>query len=154
MSDTIDNRRGEPIARTDVRARVSVQAPGVILIRELPESTGAIYGAMVERARELGEEFGNYATVVDLAEATVRPDRDMMDILMRTTKSMGCHWAIVEAKSMMMRVVLQFVGGRLGVMPHVSFHASLEEAVAAASEAVEQAGGATRSQSVSKGGEL
>ncbi|MEZ4437613.1 MAG: hypothetical protein R3B72_00870 [Polyangiaceae bacterium] len=130
-SETIVDRTGHAWSVAELEARVSLYEPNIVMIREVPNTTAEIFAVMVEKARELGaSQDGPFGVLMDLTEATARPDSDMMRVIMAATESMGVHWAAVPPGSLMFKTLLKFVTQRVARLKNNSIHTNREEAAA------------------------
>jgi hypothetical protein len=115
-----------------LRHRVSILAPGIVMIRDVPKATAESWLFQAKAAQELGDQFDAYVLVLDLAEAAGRPRGEHKEMITYTYNEIlqPIHIAVVQPGSAILRTVLRFV---LAPIPHdASVYATLEEALAAA----------------------
>jgi len=115
-----------------LRDRVEVVEPGIVLFRELPGGDADNFRAELEIVKEHGEAMGDYVVIIDLSEAT-RPGAGLLEVLFDAMRNVGIHWcAIQTSKSKVMKAVVEFVLRRASRGTATTVHDSREEAVAKA----------------------
>lgn len=127
------------VTRRELRERVSVIAPGVVLVRDHPTASASTWAFMAEVARETGGRFDRHVMVLDLSEARDRPKGKHQETIRQTLRDVLTpeHIAVVQPGSMFLRAALKFHMSRNP--QEFSIHASLEEALSAARDALERA---------------
>ena len=99
-----------PVPVGALRKRVSILEPGIVLLREAPNGTYETYSVLLERAKELGRGFDDYALVVDLSEATERPRGRYLELIRRSSDE-PVHVALTQPGGGLLRAALRFVIG-------------------------------------------
>jgi hypothetical protein len=144
-NEVIDTEPGR-ITVGEIKARVRLAEPGIVVMRELARSSLGTFEVFMETSRELAAPFKRFALVNDLREATHRPRGAYHDAIIKAATTIGVHWAIVLPGGVLVRTISRFIMGRLlreGVRMGVtwSLHDNTDAAVAAARAALTKAGG-------------
>ncbi|MCA9625778.1 MAG: hypothetical protein KC731_42440 [Myxococcales bacterium] len=130
MSKTLSSRN-RSYTEDELRARVSVLEPGVVMVREIPEATADTFRFEMEVARELGRAFSEYVLIIDLAEAT-RPRPDVIEEIIEGNRDVGVQWCVVQNTSRIMAAVTRFVLSKLAgsrIKTKTTVHTSLDDAL-------------------------
>ncbi len=125
--------------RGELRQRVTVLAPGIVLIREYPKASAATWDFMARTAAAVGETYDVYVVVLDVSEAVVRPKGAYLETIRHTLSEVlkPAHIAFVQPGSMLLRSVLRFIANT--IVRKSTVHASLEEALVMARSALDEA---------------
>ncbi|MCA9619787.1 MAG: hypothetical protein KC731_12260 [Myxococcales bacterium] len=130
--DMINDRAGQPLSCKTIRARAEILEPGILLLRELPNSNAAVLAVLIDHAKELVAKEEDCVVIIDLTEATSRPDPAMMRVISDSASDFGIHVACVQPSSIVVKAVLKFVFGRVAGIMNNSIHDTREEALAEA----------------------
>lgn len=127
----------DTVSQRDLRDRVSVIAPGVVLVREHPAASASTWAFMAEVAHEAGSRFDHHVMVLDLSEARDRPKGKHQETIRQTLRDVLTphHIAVVQPGSVFLRAALKFHMSRNP--QEFSIHGTLEEALSAARNALE-----------------
>jgi len=109
---TVRDRRGKTWTVAQLRERVSVVEPAIIRLAEIPDSNAECFTVLARIAGELGRPFDTYVVIIDLAEATARPDPAMMKAIMDSADLLGACTVTVKPASTVIRAILRFVTNR------------------------------------------
>jgi hypothetical protein len=115
-------------------SRCWAQERGIVVLREVARGSAEQYTKLCERAFELGGEWERFALVLDLSDMASRPRGAYLQAL-RDSLLKPIHLAVVQPRSVMLRIVAGFLFGR---MPRVSIHSSFEAALVSARAAVKE----------------
>jgi len=145
MSDSVEptivDRVGRAWTISELAKRVTSPEPRIVLVREIPSSNAAIYTALAAESRKLAEPWGAaYVSVIDLTEATARPDPEMMKAIVTAARATDClHSAIVKPASIVVKAILKFVMHRAAGLIDNSVHDTREEAMHEARQVLRRA---------------
>ena len=123
------DRAGHPVTVEELRARVIMVEPGIILLREWPHSNAQIYQTMTRVAEELASQEPHVVMILDLTEAKARPDPAMMKAIVESSRRLGLYTAAVRPSSRAIKAVLKFVTGRASGIEGYSLHDDVNEAL-------------------------
>jgi len=135
----IVNARGRAFTIRELRDRVTLAEPRVVLLREIEGGTTSTLGVFGEKVEELTKGLDAYSMVVDLGEsADVIPTPeyrryipDFFGELHGRSGGALRHVAVVFHGNAAIRVALKFLSTRMVSMP-ISFHANRAVAFRAA----------------------
>ena len=123
------DRRGKAWTVGELRQRVSLLEPGILQVREVPDSNAEVFGALVDIASEMSADIEDCVVIMNLTEATARPDPPMMKEIMRSAKTLGIHGASVKPSNAIVKAILKFVLARAAGATTISLHDTVEEAL-------------------------
>ena len=138
--DNLLDSAGAPISWEDAAARITLEEPGIVCIRELPNGSYDTTAVMVEEAHRYANQFENVAIVIDITETPERPKGRRKEKIMELLDVGALHFAFVQSTNVLFRSVLRFFIARME--QQTSVHKSVEDAFATARRAIEEAGGA------------
>lgn len=107
------DRRGRRWTVAELRERVRVVEPGIVCIREIPDSTGEAFTVLAKIGAELGQEFDDFVTIIDLEDATARPDPAMVKAIVDAETYLGTYTVAIRPVSKVIRAILRFVTARV-----------------------------------------
>jgi len=110
--EVIHDRRGKPWTVAQLRERVSVVEPGIIRLREIPDSNAEAFTVLAKIVGEKSKDFDVHISIVDLGEATARPDPAMMKAIVDSGALLGDCTIAVRPTSAVIRAILRFVTNR------------------------------------------
>lgn len=126
--DTIYRTPAGDFTLAQLRERVEVPAPGIVLFRELAGGDRGNFMKMIELVKERGEPMGDFVVIIDLADAT-RPGPGLLEYLFEAMRTVGIHWCAVQTGNRIMRHVVQFVIRRATKGSSTTVHNSRQEAI-------------------------
>jgi hypothetical protein len=121
---------GAVVTRAELRSRISVVAPGIVLTRDLPKHSPETWLFMAEHCQEVGEQFDAYVMILDLSEAGQRPKGAYKEAIKHSLDNIlePVHMAFVQPSSALLRSVLRFITSAW-LAGSSSVHPTLEEAL-------------------------
>jgi hypothetical protein len=126
---------GKQYSVEELRARVALAEPRIVVLRELPIGAAETLVVMTERVHELVKPFDKWAVVVDLVESAGLMPGPYRKFVPEHMGSLGAtHMGMALYMNPVVRGVSRFVAKRIGF--NVTVHKDRETAVAAMREAL------------------